>query len=56
MNLGPLLYHFADNANEDSIEPSYEVVRDIIEKVGFQIEVWCFFFYLILFDFVVPIQ
>ncbi|XP_034241839.1 carnosine N-methyltransferase [Thrips palmi] len=38
LNLGPLLYHFADNANENSIEPSYEVVRDIIEKVGFQIE------------------
>lgn len=39
INLGPLLYHFADIPNEDSIEPSYEVVRDVIQKIGFQIEV-----------------
>lgn len=35
INLGPLLYHFADISNEDSIEPSYEEVRDIIHKIGF---------------------
>jgi len=39
INLGPLLYHFADILDEDSIEPSYEVVRYVIEKVGFVIEV-----------------
>lgn len=39
LNLGPLLYHFADIPNEDSIEPSYEVVRDVIQKVGFIMEV-----------------
>ncbi|KAK3930197.1 Carnosine N-methyltransferase [Frankliniella fusca] len=38
VNLGPLLYHFADIPNENSIEPSYEVVREVIEKIGFVIE------------------
>jgi carnosine N-methyltransferase len=37
INLGPLLYHFADLPGEDSIEPSYEDVRFVIEKTGFQI-------------------
>lgn len=35
VNLGPLLYHYADLPNEDSIEPSYEDVRDIIKAFGF---------------------
>lgn len=39
INLGPLLYHFSDMPMEDSIEPSYEVVKDIIRGLGFQLEV-----------------
>ena len=35
INLGPLLYHFADMPNEFSIEPSYDVVRGLIQDVGF---------------------
>lgn len=35
INLGPLLYHHADLPNENSIEPSYEEIRDIIIKFGF---------------------
>ncbi|XP_037279774.2 carnosine N-methyltransferase [Rhipicephalus microplus] len=35
INLGPLLYHYADLPNEDSIEPSYEDVRNIILTMGF---------------------
>lgn len=37
INLGPLLYHFADMAAEDSVEPSYDFVRDIILSYGFEI-------------------
>ena len=36
INLGPLLYHFSDVADEDSIEPCFEFVRDIILSYGFQ--------------------
>lgn len=36
INLGPLLYHFCDSANELSIEPSYEDVHEIIQKTGFE--------------------
>lgn len=36
INYGPLLYHFCDAPNELSIEPSYEDLRDIIQKVGFE--------------------
>lgn len=39
INLGPLLYHFSDMPQEDSIEPSYQVVREIIIGLGFTIEV-----------------
>lgn len=39
VNLGPLLYHFADLPEEKSIEPPYDVLRDIILKMGFIIEV-----------------
>lgn len=37
INLGPLLYHFSDIASEPSIEPCYEDLREIIQKVGFKI-------------------
>lgn len=39
INLGPLLYHFSDMPMEESIEPSYSEVRDVIRGLGFQIEV-----------------
>ncbi|KAI4467030.1 hypothetical protein MML48_2g00007105 [Holotrichia oblita] len=38
INLGPLLYHYADIKSEHSIEPSFEVLCDVIKKVGFVIE------------------
>jgi carnosine N-methyltransferase len=38
VNLGPLLYHYAD-MSQNSIEPSYDVLREIIQKIGFVIEV-----------------
>jgi hypothetical protein len=39
VNLGPLLYHFSDLPNEESIEPSYDAIRDVILGFGFQLEV-----------------
>lgn len=33
------MYHFSDMPMEDSIEPSYDVVRDVIHGFGFQLEV-----------------
>ncbi|XP_053466485.1 carnosine N-methyltransferase isoform X1 [Ictalurus furcatus] len=39
INLGPLLYHFENMANELSIELSYEEMKDAILKCGFQLEV-----------------
>ncbi|KAM6965338.1 carnosine N-methyltransferase [Aplochiton taeniatus] len=39
INLGPLLYHFENMANELSIELSYEDIRAAIMKYGFQLEV-----------------
>ncbi|XP_059471747.1 carnosine N-methyltransferase [Neocloeon triangulifer] len=36
INLGPLLYHFADMRGEDSIEPSFDILKDIIIKFGFE--------------------
>ncbi|XP_017272675.1 carnosine N-methyltransferase isoform X1 [Kryptolebias marmoratus] len=39
INLGPLLYHFENMANELSIELSYEDIRTAIVKLGFLIEV-----------------
>ncbi|XP_033869820.1 carnosine N-methyltransferase isoform X1 [Acipenser ruthenus] len=39
INLGPLLYHFENMANELSIELSYEDIKAVILKYGFQIEV-----------------
>lgn len=44
INLGPLLYHFSDLPNEDSIEPSYDAIRDVILGFGFQLEVINFSF------------
>ncbi|XP_015522769.1 carnosine N-methyltransferase [Neodiprion pinetum] len=38
INLGPLLYHFSDIPMEDSIEPSYEAVREVIMGLGFRME------------------
>ena len=34
INLGPLLYHYADT-HTDSIEPSYDVLKNAIQKIGF---------------------
>lgn len=39
MNLGPLLYHFADQPGEASIEPSFEEVKAIAEGLGFELSV-----------------
>ncbi|KAK7095621.1 hypothetical protein V1264_005008 [Littorina saxatilis] len=38
INLGPLLYHYSDVPGESSIEISYEDLRSVIKKVGFDIE------------------
>ncbi|KAK9884076.1 hypothetical protein WA026_005014 [Henosepilachna vigintioctopunctata] len=38
INLGPLLYHYSGLKNERSIEPSFEVLCDIIKSVGFEME------------------
>jgi carnosine N-methyltransferase len=35
INLGPLLYHFADIPKEESVEPPWEVVRGLIEDASF---------------------
>ncbi|XP_055593514.1 carnosine N-methyltransferase [Uranotaenia lowii] len=37
INLGPLLYHFSDVPNENSIEPTYEDLVVIIRSCGFNI-------------------
>ncbi|KAA0189969.1 hypothetical protein HAZT_HAZT011760 [Hyalella azteca] len=39
INLGPLLYHYADQEGEESLEPSYDHLIAIIKKVGFVITV-----------------
>ncbi|XP_041854975.1 carnosine N-methyltransferase [Melanotaenia boesemani] len=39
INLGPLLYHFENMANELSIELSYEEIRTAMVKLGFLFEV-----------------
>ncbi|XP_056637870.1 carnosine N-methyltransferase [Diorhabda carinulata] len=38
VNLGPLLYHYSDMKNEKSVEPSFQVVMQVIKKVGFELE------------------
>jgi carnosine N-methyltransferase len=40
INLGPLLYHYADMTEERSIEPSFDILINIIKKLGFTIEVF----------------
>lgn len=37
--MGPLLYHYSDMESEESIEPTYDQLRAIIEAVGFVYEV-----------------
>jgi hypothetical protein len=39
INLGPLLYHYADAKAELSIEPPYDLLKDCIVKFGFEFEV-----------------
>nr|XP_018905106.1 PREDICTED: carnosine N-methyltransferase-like [Bemisia tabaci] len=39
INLGPLLYHFSNGFLPDSIEPSYEIVKEVILGFGFVFEV-----------------
>ncbi|XP_067376290.1 carnosine N-methyltransferase isoform X2 [Channa argus] len=39
INLGPLLYHFENMANELSVELSYEDIKSAMVKFGFHIEV-----------------
>ena len=36
INFGPLLYHFADTPNEQSIELSYDQLKHVIKAVGFK--------------------
>ncbi|KAF5269834.1 hypothetical protein FQR65_LT05880 [Abscondita terminalis] len=38
INLGPLLYHYSDVKYEKSIEPSFQVLSEVIKKVGFTME------------------
>jgi carnosine N-methyltransferase len=38
INLGPLLYHFSDVPRQASIEPSYDIVKGLIEQTGFRFE------------------
>ena len=35
INMGPLLYHYADMPSEESIEPTCQHLRNIITAVGF---------------------
>lgn len=37
INLGPLLYHFSDIQNEESIEPTFEDIMLVINSVGFEV-------------------
>lgn len=39
VNIGPLLYHYADMPDEMSIELTWEEVREVATKIGFTIEV-----------------
>ena len=39
INNGPLLYHYTEVAGEDSVELSWEEIKQIIKMVGFTIEV-----------------
>ncbi|CDW55234.1 N2227 domain containing protein [Trichuris trichiura] len=37
INMGPLLYHFADMPGEPSIELAYEEIVDVMQRVGFRL-------------------
>ena len=37
VNLGPLLYHFSEVTGEDSIEPSYDILRTLVQSYGFEL-------------------
>ncbi|XP_022656068.1 carnosine N-methyltransferase-like isoform X2 [Varroa jacobsoni] len=37
LNLGPLMYHYADMLKEESIEPSFEDIKSISQEIGFEI-------------------
>lgn len=39
INFGPLLYHYSDMPNECSIELSWEELKNIIKKIGFEFKV-----------------
>jgi carnosine N-methyltransferase len=39
INIGPLLYHYADMEGEQSIEISWEEIKYIVENIGFEIKV-----------------
>jgi carnosine N-methyltransferase len=36
INLGPLLYHFSEISNEESIEPPYDLLKEMIISSGFE--------------------
>ncbi|CAG9859832.1 unnamed protein product [Phyllotreta striolata] len=38
VNLGPLLYHYSDIRRENSVEPSFQVVLQVIKRIGFELE------------------
>ncbi|XP_050441311.1 carnosine N-methyltransferase [Adelges cooleyi] len=38
INLGPLLYHYSNVFDQDSIEPSYQVIKEVITGIGFKFE------------------
>ena len=38
MNIGPLLFHYTDQASEESVEVSWEELRAILIAFGFDIE------------------
>ncbi|KAL4717871.1 hypothetical protein ACJJTC_005716 [Scirpophaga incertulas] len=37
INLGPLLYHYSDMTTENSIEPPYDILVEVIRDVGFEV-------------------
>lgn len=38
VNLGPLLYHYSNVFDQNSIEPSYQVIKEVIKGIGFRFE------------------
>ena len=38
LNLGPLVYHFAERPMESSVELTYTEWRTVMERIGFQLE------------------